>query len=303
MLALLAVPYLPWALLAIPAGAALEIQGGSPSGGWVSSRGPDGDDAPAGPSNVFSKAEVKERSRDWEVKRLEGCGWRLMLTKVCAIRGDVPVEDLRAVGVHADAFIATIENVLAGDSTDLRFSVRAFRDRHAFDVYASCAGAKGADSFYDVKNAEAVVHWPAKDAPWRLLMHELTHAYLDRVLGRREPLWLAEGLAEYFASYTVEKGSIVPGGPHESADEKVRRAREEGSFIGLRLLLAAGRDTFYGETHALHYAEAGSLLRFIARNQGGTRERAIWELARGKGLHTLWDLDELESSWTATLKK
>jgi hypothetical protein len=305
LIALLAVPYVSLAPMALSAGTAHTIQDdGSSSGGWVSSRGPAGDDAPDGPSTVFPKSVVRARSKEWELKRLEGCGWRLLLTTRCAVRGDVAADDLRAAGVHSDAFIEAIEKQLAGDSEDLRFSVRLFKDRHAFDVYASCAGAKGADSFYDVRNAEAVLHWPAAGGPWRLLMHELAHAYLHRVFRRVEPPWLCEGLAEWFAAYTVGRDyAITPGGPHRAADERLARAQAAGKSLGIRDLLRADREAFAGEEGALFYAAAGSLVRWIGAHQSGTRERAIWELVRGKGLHTLWDLDALEKEWLGSLKK
>src|SRR5262245_46359802 len=120
MLVLVAVPYVSLAALAFPAGVGLPLviaQDDSSPGGRVSSRGPVGDDVPDGPSTVFSKNAVRERARDWVLKRLEGCGWRLLMSGRCAVRGDVPCDELRAVGAHADAFIETIEKALDGSSS------------------------------------------------------------------------------------------------------------------------------------------------------------------------------------------
>jgi hypothetical protein len=279
------------------------LQDDASPGGRVSSRGPVGDDTPDGPSTVFSRNAVRERSREWEVKRLEGCGWRLLMTGRCAVRGDVPCDDLRAAGVHADAFIEAIEKALEGDASDIRFSVRIFKDRADFDCFASIAGAKGAASFYDPRMLEAVLIWPDDGRPWRLLMHELAHAYLDRVFGRREPLWLSEGFAEYFSAYEVgRRGAITPGVPNEKSVGRVKKALEDGSFVPLRRLVTASRDVFYGEAHPLHYAEAGSLMTFLARSQDDEHPRVLWELARGKGLHLVWELKELEKRWTEAIR-
>ncbi len=307
ILMLLSIPYLPLAAGVAPAGGPVQVSDDSSSTrGRVSSPGPVGDDAPGGPSAVFTPSAVRERSRGWEIKRLEGCGWRLLMSARCAVRADVPADDLRAAGVHADAFIEAVERTLKGDSSGLRFSLRVFRDRDSFNVYASLAGAKGAESFYDPRMAEAVLWWPekGKDRPWRLLMHEMTHAYFDRVFNRREPLWLAEGFAEYFAAYRVEKGAaIVPGGANAAASARLRAALEDKSFVPLRKLLAAGRDAFYGAAHALHYAEAGSLMTFLAERQDEDRPLVLWELARGKGLHLVWDLRELEKQWIDSIRE
>jgi len=305
---LMAVPYLPLAALLVPGGGGVPLMilqdGESSTGGRVSSRGPVGDDVPDGPSTVFSKNAVRERSRDWEMKRLEGCGWHLLMTARCAVRGDAAPNDLRAVGVHADAFIEVIEKTLEGDSSDIRFSVRVFRDKADYECFASISGAKGAASFYDPRMLEAVLLWSEDGRPWRLLMHELAHAYLDRVFARREPLWLTEGFAEYFGAYAVEKGGIVkPGAPNEKQSERLRKALDDKAFVPLRRLVSASRDAFYGDGHALHYAEAGSLMMFLARSQDESRPRVLWELARGKGLHHVWDLKELEAKWIDSIKE
>jgi len=46
-------------------------------------------------------------------------------------------------------------------------------------------------------------------------VHELTHAFVDRWFGR-VPIWLNEGLAQYFESMRIEKGRIVLGEPAAS---------------------------------------------------------------------------------------
>ena len=56
----------------------------------------------------------------------------------------------------------------------------------------------------------------------RVLVHELTHAMLDAIAGRRVPSWLNEGLAQYF------EGS--------DRDAARRRVRAAGSAIPLRAL-------------------------------------------------------------------
>src|SRR5439155_19850625 len=53
-----------------------------------------------------------------------------------------------------------------------------------------------------------------------LLLHEAVHAYLDRYIERpgvRLPLWLNEGLAEYFGNSDIKDGRIVPGGHRQRA--------------------------------------------------------------------------------------
>ncbi|MBI2930491.1 MAG: DUF1570 domain-containing protein [Planctomycetes bacterium] len=300
----MAIPYLPLVSMAVPAGPTLAISSdGSPAGARVSSTWPVGDDLPDRLSSLFTQAAIRERARGWDVKRLESSGWRVLQSRRCTILGNVPIDDLRAAGVYADAFLEVLEDALERDFPDRHLAVRVFRDQEAFEVYASIAGAKGAASFYDPRSAEVVLRWPSQGHPWRLLMHELTHAHLDLAFKRREPLWIMEGLAEYFAGYDVGHGRfIMPGGASPEAEERIRRALEDGSYVPLDRLLAAGRDAFYGEAHDVYYAQAWSLVKFVAENQYEDWPNALAELARGGGLDDLGDLSDFEKRWLESIR-
>ena len=43
----------------------------------------------------------------------------------------------------------------------------------------------------------------------KTLAHEFAHEYMDRVWKRTDPLWFAEGVAEYFANFAVRDGRLV----------------------------------------------------------------------------------------------
>ena len=254
----------------------------------------------SGTGRLFTKAHISDRARDWEVRRLESCGWKLMLSERCAVRSDCLIDDVRATGVYADAFVRALDRELEGESADLRFSIRVFRHRHAFDAYAAVSGARGAESFYDVRNAEVVLH-AGGGVSWRLLMHELTHAYLDRVFDRRGPLWAMEGMAECFAYYRKGEESLVPGAESAIHEARLRAASERDEIVPLGRLVAYDRDSFYGEDHEVAYAQAWSLVRFLASDTH--RPSALKELARGRALEEMWNVQELERKWMASLDR
>ena len=257
----------------------------------VEHAGPDGAD---GPSPLSAKA-VRERSKNWEWKPLESSGWKILMADHAAIRGDAPVETLRTSGAYLEAYRDMLRAGLGGDAEEIMFSARIFADPREFRAYASILGAPNAESLYDPRTQEIVVcHEPAKGVAWlqRTLAHEFTHAYMDRVWRRTEPLWLCEGLAEYFSNFEVLDGRLRPGRVDRRAvlllslEEPLPLAR----FTRLR------RDEMYGPSFPAHYAQAWSLAHHLMSRPDGLLDL----LLRGEPIP---DLDELESSWREHLKK
>jgi hypothetical protein len=254
-----------------------------------------GPSASDGGGSPLSTRAVRERSKGWAWKPLESSGWKLLMAEHAVIRGDAPVDALRAAGVYVGAFREMLAVALGGDPEGLMFSVRVFADPREFRAYASVLGAPSAESLYDPRTQEIVIcHEPAKGASWlqRTLAHEFTHAYMDRVFRRTEPLWLCEGLAEYFAHYDVVDGRLVPG----RVDRRAVLLLALDEPAPLRRFLRLRREEMYGPSFPVHYAQAWSLAHHLMSRKDGTMDL----LLRGEPLE---DLEELERGWKAHLKK
>ena len=302
-------PYLPLALVAASAALGLSSAALSPS---MAAGSPDPEvslTAPGGAghspglyildtrrrSDGPTDREIRDRAKPWELKRLESDGWKLLMSDRFALRGDPGADALRTLAVHAELTLDALHDALGGDTSDIRFSIRAFRDEHEFNVYASIAGANGAASFYDPRNKEAVVHWDrnAREGVIRLLRHEVAHLYMDRVFNLTSPLWLCEGVAQRFEHATWNKGLLVPGADLAAARTTLKEAAGSGAFVPLRRLLAANRDEFYDRDRwRLYYAEAWSLVTLLS-----TKDDVLKKLAAGQKLGDLVDLAELEKEW------
>jgi TonB family protein len=118
------------------------------------------------------------------------------------------------------------------------------------------------------------------------LIHETVHAFVDRHLNRPGvgyPRWLGEGLAEYVANSTIDKGRLVPGKvpraipvmewgrqgigfgkSHQALSfEEVKGAIRKGTAIPLDKLVSAGPQEFYGERIRLFYPQSWLFVHFL----------------------------------------
>jgi len=249
------------------------------------------DDAAPSP---FSPRSVREASRAWEWKNLETPGWKLLMTPSFVVRGDVPIDDLRTVGAHLEEFLRMAHAALGGDDSGLMFSARVFSSARDFRRYATRSGAWNAESFYDPRSAELVICLDGDPTPaWlqKTLAHEFAHEYMDRVWKRTDPLWLAEGVAEYFANFVVRDGRAQPG----AVDRRAVLLLQFDEPMPLEKFLRLGRDEMYGTLFARHYAQAWSFVHYLfTRNDG-----VIDLLLRGAQPP---NVEELEKGWRRHLQ-
>ncbi len=247
-----------------------------------------------GPPTPLSPKAIKEASKGWEWKNLETPGWKLLMSKTFVVRGDVPVDTLRTVAATLEEFLRMLQSSIGGDASGLMFSARVFTEARDFRRYAARLGAPNAESLYDPRSAEVVVclgHSTGGAWLQRTLAHEFTHEYMDRVWKRTDPLWFAEGMAEYFSNFTVRGGRVIPG----AADREAVALLKLGAPVPMAEFLKSGRDEMYGAGFRQRYAQAWSLVHHLfARNDG-----TIDLLLRGGSLNKI---EELEEKWKEHVK-
>src|SRR5205823_4332438 len=243
----------------------------------------------------FSARAVRDVSGGWEWKNLETPGWKLLMTPSFVVRGDVPIEHLRTVGAYLEEFLRMAKAALGGDSSGLMFSARVFASAREFRRYAVRSGASNAESFYDPRSAELVLCLEGSPGPaWlqKTLAHEFAHEYMDRVWKRTEPLWFAEGVAEYFANFRVRDGRAQPG----AVDRRGLLLLQVDEPMPLAKFLKLDRDEMYGVLFARHYAQAWSLVHYLFAREDGT----IDLLLRGAAPA---NVEQLEKGWRKHLEE
>ena len=294
-----AVPMVPYAALQLSALPGPPVfTGGAPRAPVGPLHPPRTSGAPArpdagGPPSPLSARAVRESSRLWTWKALETPGWKILVADRVAVRGDVPVDVLRTSAAYLEAFHGMLSSTLGGEAQDVVFSARVFKDPAAFRRYAALRGAANAESFYDPRTAELVVcHEPSLGNGWlqKTLSHEFTHAYMDRVWNVTGPLWFCEGMAEYFSTFSVRDGRLVPG----AIDRRSVLLLQLSGPLPLRRFLALGRDEMYGPNFPTHYAQAWALVHFLMSRGDGTVDL----LLRGRNLE---EVEKLERDWKSYL--
>lgn len=218
-LMLVAVPFLPvvpWVLAAGPDPEPMPPIAPAPELVSLPSPIPKGavDGVPVrGPSLPLDPAGVRKAARGWEVRPIDAGGWKLLMTRTFAVRGDIRTDDLKSVGAFAERFLEAVHDHLQGDLTDLRLSIRVFANEEEFRHWTSCREVEASDWFYDRTGGEiALLFGPGTDVAdfCGRLMRGVVLEYFDRVLNYDGPPWIADGVAEWFSDYEVSKTRVTP---------------------------------------------------------------------------------------------
>lgn len=206
--------------------------------------------------------EIRRRSIDWQARVLETPGWQILETPNAEVRGDVPLEGLRAAGVYAEDLNVLLNSAIGGGKRRGRFLFRIFNVDKDFRQFAHHSGAANAESFYDPRSREIVFWFGRFSSPelfQRSFAHEFTHAFMDLAWNSTEPLWFAEGMAEYFSNLEWQSGLPVPG----QVNLKDIHFLKSEPLTPLGTLFKFGREDLYGPRFQYLYAQAWSVVHFM----------------------------------------
>jgi TonB family protein len=147
---------------------------------------------------------------------------------------------------------------------------------------------------------------PSNEMLMSLMLHEATHAFLDRHVvrpGVALPRWMDEGFADYVGNSRIKDGRILPGKTLSRAFEmhmggvfnvqtvaggrldEAKRALREGKGLGVRAMLHGSPDVFYGKNSPLYYASSWLLVHYLRDGAAGWAQerfpRLLLYLAEG----------------------
>jgi hypothetical protein len=175
-------------------------------------------------------------------------GWREYASPHFVVRSDAELEDaqesVRDLETTYEALRAILFASDPGETKPLHVVLFAHgADLHRFLPSGTLAAFIPALPGDPESEPTILVETSLSDEARRVFLHELTHAFIGRTFSR-VPLWLNEGLAQYFETMRVEPGRVVVGDPIEGSGIPANQ------MPSLSALLAADATTFYAGRNA-----------------------------------------------------
>jgi TonB family protein len=189
-------------------------------------------------------------------------------------------------------------NILAGllepwvipNPEPYRVVVFVYRRQASFEALrAGIPGIEWSQGFYNPLGLIAFhLEMPSGDMLMSVMLHEATHAYLDRYIARVGvllPRWLDEGFCDYIGGSRIKKKQLIPGKTRGSAVyrtpwgmqlgpsrtrmtlDEVKVAIKKDKALGMEEMIGAGHQAFYGEKRRQFYMMSWLLIHFLRHGE------------------------------------
>ena len=161
------------------------------------------------------------------------------------------------------------------------------------DDYRAAGGPDGSAGMFTGSFLAAVVSPDAPQKNWRTVQHEAFHQYAQIVISRKLPVWVDEGMAEYFGMGIWTGDELVVGAVPSWRAERVQTAIRQGQQMPLAKILALGRDEWNARCDLRDYDHVWSMMHFLIHADDGryvqATEEFIGDIAAGQPWRQAFD--------------
>jgi len=211
----------------------------------------------------------------------KGDAWREIRTPHFVLRTDGDSDDARRALTEFETAYEVLRAILFAEDPGAAAPMRVVLFEHGADLHQFIPPGAVAAFYSPPPNdpegeATMLLETSLSDEARRLFVHELTHAFIARCFSQ-VPIWLNEGLAEYFETMRIESGRVVVGDPIGGYEISANQMPSLGA------LLKADAATFYAgrQAHSVegsyqqtsYYVGAWYLVHMFMHAKGDYRGR------------------------------
>ena len=121
---------------------------------------------------------------------------------------------------------------------------------------------------------------------WHIVQHEGFHQFAASMISPRLPVWVNEGLAEYFGEAIWTGGGMVTGNIPMGRVKMVQEAIDKNELVPFETMLSMSHATWNGQMKYSNYNQAFLMVTFLVQAQNGKYQQqfANWikDVAGGK---------------------
>ncbi len=239
------------------------------------------------------------------------------------IKTDLPPDDIRELARHLnfmyDAMAARLGRLPQRQPE--RLNVLIFQERD--DYLATLMERYSVDArftggvFFVRGDESALAIWTEnlpRQRVLNVLQHEAFHQFAFSRFGGNLPIWVNEGLAEFFGEAVLVGRDLIIGQTSERTLERVRESIEDGSHVPFRDMVNVSSEQWRAAMAAgrgrVQYDQAWSMVQFLIYGENGRYrpafEQYLWLLNEGVTSEQAFmrafetdDVEAFEQRWLA----
>jgi len=163
--------------------------------------------------------------------------------------------------------------------------------RRPEDYYAA-GGAPGTAGIYDGQKLMAIAGAETGEATWHIIQHEGFHQFIHAFIGGDVPIWVNEGLAEYFGQSIYTGDGYVTGVIPPPRLARLRGWMQAGKVKTIQEMMKTSHAAWNADLSAANYDQAWSMVHFLAHAEDGRYQPAlngfIKDVSRGMAWEHAW---------------
>ncbi len=141
--------------------------------------------------------------------------------------------------------------------------------------YESAGGKPGSSGMYTGRALLADGSLAGSEHFWRVIQHEGFHQFAHTTISSRLPVWVDEGLAEYFAHGVWTGDGFVTGVIPPGRLRKIKAMVRSEKLLPFERMIAMDRDTWSGALNVRNYDQAWSMVHFLVHADDGKYREAF----------------------------
>ncbi len=202
------------------------------------------------------------------------------------ILSDLSPEETRLYGRHLDLMYEEFTRRLAGipqQAPEIPFVLMFARQADYLAVMRTTYGinATGSGGMFFITPRGAALAFFVESLPqtrvFHVIQHEGFHQYAHSRFAGRLPIWVNEGLAEFFGESIVVDGRVIVGQASPRAVASVKDAIDRGATVDFLRMLTMTTDQWNANVRTgnagVQYLQAWSMVQFLGWAEGGRYQR------------------------------
>lgn len=233
---------------------------------------------------------------------------RTIETPYYIIRTDVSEDEAAEAVVRmnrmAELYLARTEGFSGRITQKLPFYL--FRNRAD---YHAAGGPPGSDGVFMGTRLMAVAGQRTTERTWHVIQHEGFHQFATSVIRGRLPIWVNEGMAEYFGHAVFTGDGYVSGVIPPQRLARVQAGLRARTFRPIEEMMRLSHGEWNAHLSAANYDQGWSMVHFLAHAENGRYQRLfvafINDLSRNQAWEPSWqrhfgaDFRAFEERWSA----
>jgi hypothetical protein len=195
-------------------------------------------------------------------------------TRYYTLYSDLDVETVREAALRVTRMAQHYHDRVKGLGRTIRRRLPFYLFRRKAD-YRAAGGLPGSAGLYAGDRLMALA---SGSNVWHVVQHEGFHQFVHRAIGGRMPIWLNEGLAEYFGHAEWTGDDFISGAIPRSFKSRVDRLIRQGRLKPFGKMLTMTNQEWSARLDRANYDQAWAMVHFLIHAENGKYRDALGKM-------------------------